>query len=242
MAALSQAPRRIWQETRWAQILTIVLGVVPAYFLPIYFNLKDGNTGLNPTAVLYYTIVWGGAMSLLMVLILRLVNGERIKDLNLREGKWWKDILLGVALMVATLGSFMLIRNYINGLFPPPQGPGTDLLFEELINNPRFFWIMTGPGLLIGAGIFEELTRILLLSRLWKINQNTIWRWAAVLFSAVIFGLMHMYQGTAGMILTGFSGLIMAVFYLKFGRILPMIIAHYLHDAVQFIVVLLVFN
>lgn len=239
MATNEQAPRRIWQEQNWAQILAVFLGVVPAYLMPLYFNLKDRDAGLSPGSVLYYTIVWGGVMSLLMVLILWFLNGERIQDLNLRKGKWWKDILLGVGLMVVTLGSFLLISGFVSSLFPSPQGPGTNLLLEELVNNRRFFWIMTGPGLLIGAGIFEELTRVFLLSRLWKITQGQAWRWAVVLFSAVIFGLMHMYQGSAGIVLTGFSGLIMAIFYLKFGRVLPMMIAHYLHDALQFIAVVL---
>lgn len=150
----------------------------------------------------------------------------------------WKDILVGIGLMVVTLGILLLTGDLINSLFPPRQVPGNDLLFNELVTNQRFFFLMIGPGLLIGAGIYEELPRIFLLSRLWKINQNQVWRWITVIISAVIFGLMHMYQGPAGIISTGISGLILAVYYLKFGRILPMMISHYLHDAVQFIAIL----
>ena len=101
---------------------------------------------------------------------------------------------------------------------------------------------MTGPGLLIGAGIYEELTRIFLLSRLWNLWNSRVWRWVTVILSAVLFGLMHLYQGPAGVVSTGISGLILAVYYLKFGRILPMIIAHYLHDAVQFIAAYLMYS
>lgn len=242
MTETDHLPVKIWKESNWSRALAILLGVVPVYVMPLYFTMNDENTAFGPGSILFYTIVWGGAMSLIMILILRFLNGEKVKDLNLVEGKWWKDILLGIALMVVTLGIFILLSGFVNSLFPTPEGPGTEPLFEELINNPRFFWIMIGPGLLIGAGFFEELTRIFFLSRMWKILQGPIWRWAAVLVSAAIFGLMHMYQGTAGMILTGISGLIMAIFYLKFGRILPMMIAHYLHDAIQFIAALIVFN
>lgn len=238
----NQIEARTWQQSKWSQALAIFLGVAPAYLMPLYFTTREENAVFDPGSVLFYSIVWGGVMSLIIILVLRFLNSERLKDLNLKGGKWWKDILLGFALMVVTLGSFLLIGDFVQSLFPSPQGPGTAPLFEELVNNPRFFWIMIGPGLLIGAGFFEELTRVFLLSRMWKILQSPIWRWAAVLFSALIFGLTHMYQGTAGMILTGFSGLIMAVFYLKFGRILPMMIAHYFHDALQFIAVIVLLN
>jgi membrane protease YdiL (CAAX protease family) len=231
-----------WQKSNWAQLLVILLVVVPAYLLPVYFNYSDHGGNFDPSSALFYTIAWGGSMSILMLLVLRVVTGETIKDLNLKKGTWWKDILMGIGLVAATLGLFILTRNTIYNLLPSRPGLGNDLLFEELINNPRFFLIMTGPGLILGAGIYEELTRILLLSRLWKIVDKQIWRWGVVIFSAVVFGLMHMYQGPAGILSTGLSGLIMAVFYLRFGRILPMMIAHYLHDALQFIAAYAMFH
>ena len=44
------------------------------------------------------------------------------------------------------------------------------------------------------------------------------------------------------MVSTGISGLILGFFYLRFGRILPLILAHYLHDAVQFAAAYAMFN
>ncbi len=45
--------------------------------------------------------------------------------------------------------------------------------------------------------------------------------------SVVLFGLIHVYQGSAGMVLTGISGLIYAGYYYHAGRIVPLMIAHY---------------
>jgi len=90
-----------------------------------------------------------------------------------------------------------------------------------------------GPMLIIGAGVFEELTRVFLLTRLWNISSNKVWKGMAGILSAVLFGLIHIYQGPAGVIMTGISGLIMAIYYLYFGRVTAMMIAHYLHDGFQ---------
>lgn len=231
-----------WQKTNWAYILAILIGIIPAYLVPFYFSMQDSSGGFPPDSMLNYMVFFGGGMSLVLVLILRYLNGERIKDLNLKTGTWWKDLLLGIALMVATLGVFMLTRNLISGLFPPQGSSDLDPLFERVLTDQTFFLLLIGPGLLIGAGIFEELTRIFLLSRLWKIWENPIWRWVTVLLSGVIFGLMHSYQGPAGVVSTGISGLVMGIFYLRFGRIFPMVIAHYLHDALQFITVYMIFR
>lgn len=233
---------RNWQTSKWAYLLAILIGVIPAYLIPFYFSMKDSTEGFPPDSMLNYMIFFGGGMSLVLVLILRLLNGEKVKDLNLKDGVWWKDFLMGIALMVATLGVFMLTRNFISGLFPPQQSSDLDPLFDRILNDTTFFLLLTGPGLLIGAGIFEELTRIFLLSRLWKIWENPIWCWATVLLSGILFGLMHSYQGPAGVLSTGISGLIMGIFYLRFGRIFPMVIAHYLHDALQFITIYVMFR
>jgi hypothetical protein len=241
MAENDQLKTRIWKKSKWGYILAILLGAVPAYLVPFYFT-TIADSPITPNGILMYTIIWGGIMSLILILILRYVNDEKIRELNLKTGKVWKDILMGLGLMVVTLGFFMLTRNLFTDLFPSQESQGLDPLFEELINNPRFFLLMTGPGLLIGAGIFEELTRVFLLSRFWKIWDKKIWRWVTVVFSAMLFGLMHWYQGPAGVVSTGISGMIMAVFYLRFGRVLPMMIAHYLHDAFQFITIYLMFK
>ena len=109
----SEDQLQTWQKSKWAQILALLLGVLPAYLVPLYFTLRDRNAAFEPRSMLFYTIVWGGLMSLLMLLILRFLNAESIKDLNLKQGKWWKDILSGIGLMVITLGTFMLTQNFI---------------------------------------------------------------------------------------------------------------------------------
>ena len=47
-----------------------------------------------------------------------------------------------------------------------------------------------------------------------------------------------MYQGWAGAVNACVYGLVMAVYYRFRGRVVPMVAAHYLHDAIQFVMLL----
>jgi hypothetical protein len=49
----------------------------------------------------------------------------------------------------------------------------------------------------------------------------------------MLFGLNHVAQGPAGVISVTLNGLIMVLWYLRFGRIFHLIVAHYLYDAFQ---------
>ena len=49
--------------------------------------------------------------------------------------------------------------------------------------------------------------------------------------SAILFGLMHYYQGPAGVISIGVMGLVYALVYVRRGRIWPLIVGHALYDA-----------
>jgi len=121
----------------------------------------------------------------------------------------------------------------IGRVLPSQPQSGLDDVFAGLARDPWRLALFLGPGLALGAAGFEELTRVFFLSRWWKIAPGPAWRWLGVLISAGLFGLAHLYQGPAGMANTAFSGLILAVVYLRFGRVWPLIISHYLHDALQ---------
>ena len=71
------------------------------------------------------------------------------------------------------------------------------------------------------------------INRLTAIWPGAPGRWAGVLVSSVVFGLMHYYQGPSGVVSIGIMGLASAVFYVRRGRIWPLIVAHALYDAVS---------
>ncbi len=70
-------------------------------------------------------------------------------------------------------------------------------------------------------------------------QKGAAWRWLGILVAALLTGLVHLYQGPGGVMTTAFIGLIWCMVYLRFGRVWPLLISHYIHDALQ--IVLFVF-
>lgn len=228
---LSLEFRKPWQRSRWIQALAILIGVAPIYGMTIMSHVnRDRPYSLDD--ILFYTCVIATLMLVALLLLLRFLCGERFRDLNLKRARWWQDVLGGLGLTVVTLGTASFLGPVIGRLLPSnPQS--VENMFIGLAQDPLKLALFLGPGLMLGAAGFEELTRVFFLTRWWKIASGTVWHWLGVFVSAAMFGLAHLYQGPVGIVNTAISGLILAIVYLRFGRIWPLIISHYLHDALQ---------
>jgi membrane protease YdiL (CAAX protease family) len=108
----------------------------------------------------------------------------------------------------------------------------------EMTSRSGLLFVFAGPLVFFGA-VSEELIRVFLLSRLWKVWPSTIAKLVILVISACLFGLIHIYRGTIHIAWTTICGLIMAFYYYRFGRLFPPIFAHYLTNALQVIVVAL---
>lgn len=79
-------------------------------------------------------------------------------------------------------------------------------------------------ALLFLVGFYEEVVaRGLLLARSRRLFGGT---WVPVLFSSVLFGLGHFYQGTYGVVQTALLGAVLAAFTIRWGTLWPAIMAH----------------
>jgi membrane protease YdiL (CAAX protease family) len=101
-------------------------------------------------------------------------------------------------------------------------------------NLPDIWWRI--PVLLLSAfqnATLEEVVVVgYLLSRLEKLGVRPS---RAIAISAVIRGSYHLYQGAGAFIGNATMGAIFAVLYRRWGRVTPLIIAHFLIDAVAFV-------
>lgn len=99
-------------------------------------------------------------------------------------------------------------------------------------NNP---WVEV-PTLLVwsAANAFAEETVVVFwfISRL---RQLRISPWAAIAASAVLRGSYHLYQGVSAGFGNLAMGLIFGYYFHKTGKVWPLIIAHFLIDAVAFV-------
>jgi len=209
--------------------------VLPLYSILILLQLRSEQPISLPGFIVYLGVICPLAVVIVLVL-LRLLCEESLPALNLRPGGIPKDLLAAVILSPLIIIAGVVSTSVFSGLFPeaPPSASVRDL-FARLAANPRLLLLFLGLLLPLGA-TSEELVRTFLLSRLWRVWPSPPGRALAVVASACLFGLAHCYQGPVHIAWTTVFGLIAALFYLRVGRVLPLILAHYATNALQVVV------
>ncbi len=99
---------------------------------------------------------------------------------------------------------------------------------------PAVWWRI--PVLLLSAahdGLLEEILVIGYLLR--RLDQLGWTPWKAILAAAVLRGSYHLYQGFGAFLGNAVMGIIFGILYRRWGRVMPLIIAHTLIDAVTFV-------
>ena len=223
-----------WQSRAWVQLLAVALGPLSVYAMLLVVGLLSGQP-YSPQDFILYTTVTSVPIIIVLLLLLRYLCGERPRELNLKPGKWTSDLLAAGILSVVTLAANVVSNTLLAEVLPAPPNTSVIELFRWLGQSPAMLALFLGVLLWIGVAQ-EEITRVFLLSRLWKVWPSAAARWGAVLFAASLFGLAHAWQGPTRIVTAGIYGLIMGLYYLRYGRVAPMIISHYFTNALQVVV------
>lgn len=97
-----------------------------------------------------------------------------------------------------------------------------------------FWW--TVPVLVLQALKAALLEEIIVVGYLFHRLKQLGWGvWTIILSSALLRGTYHLYQGFGGFIGNVIMGLVFGWAYQRWGRIMPLIIAHWLLDIVSFV-------
>lgn len=167
--------------------------------------------GLAPVALVFYLLAR---------------SGEGPADLGADGREPGRDLARG-ALIAAVIGGTGLALYLIAFKI----GISLTVVPESL---PAVWWRV--PVLIMNAaqdGILEEILVIGYLLR--RLDQLGWTPWKAIVFSAVLRGSYHLYQGFGGFIGNAVMGLIFGYLYRRWGRVMPLVIAHTLIDAVAFV-------
>ena len=179
--------------------------------LDLFLQLTNITLALAPVLLVFYLLARAG-------------EGPSSIGVDVREPG--RDLARGAALAALIGGSGL-------GLYLIAYHIGVELnVVAE--NLPDVWWRI--PVLLLSAfqnAALEEIVVVgYLLSRLDKLGVRP---WRAVVISAVIRGSYHLYQGIGAFIGNAVMGLIFGFLYRRWGRVTPLIIAHFLIDAVAFV-------
>jgi membrane protease YdiL (CAAX protease family) len=230
------APRTekpLWLSYRAAQILAVVIGVLPLYGFVIWAHLsREGPYSLQD--MFLYPLVVGTLGVIWLIFLHTTLCGERLSSFNLRSASLLSDLAAAISLTLLTFG-WMVVESVTIRQWLPREPPAPEILdlIRGVAGNPWLLVLWLGPVVWIGVALFEELSRVFLLTRLWSLSSRPAAQWAALLFSALLFGAAHLYQGIAGAVSVGVIGLIWGLAYFLWGRVWPLIIAHALFDSIQ---------
>ena len=229
---------------RWeiVTVFAVSLGASGVYALVQYIGSLTAHQALSKQAVIVHGTLAPGRPLLdlflqitditlalapvLLVFYLLARSGEGPSSIGLDASQPGKDLAWG-ALLAAVIGGAGL------GLYLIAYHAGVELnVVAE--NLPDVWWRF--PVLVLSAaqnGILEEVIVVgYLLSRLQKLGVSPA---AAIAISAVIRGSYHLYQGIGAFFGNAAMGVIFGIFYYRYRRVTPLIIAHTLIDAVTFI-------
>jgi membrane protease YdiL (CAAX protease family) len=218
-------------------ILAICIGILPLYIILIWYRLTH-DEAFTVSEMLVYPLVLGGGNILLILALNKYLLKEKISDFSLGKGKWYWDVLVGLALTAVYFLLMFVEKETIAGLLPRGRAPSQEVInmMIGLAKNPVLLAIWLGPVVWIGVALFEELGRVFFMNCLWRMSKNKYWELVAVIFVAFFWGFAHLYQGSFGIISVSIQGLIMGFYYYKFRRIWPLIFSHVLYDSLQIII------
>ena len=199
-----------------------------AVFDLVYQLLGIGFT-LVPVALALYLMWLDGQGSVRERLGLERGFGGAESDVPVRAG-WreaWGDVWRAVAL-------FALIGAGTLAVYAAGRALGVTAQIST--NNLNAAW-WTVPVLLLQAvknGVLEE---VLLLGFFWDRLEKLRWSpWAIIVGLAVFRGSYHLYQGFGPFVGNVLMGLIFGWLYMRRRRVMPFVGAHFLLDAVGFLV------
>jgi hypothetical protein len=153
-------------------------------------------------------------------------SGERMSTLGVDRRRPRVDLLGGAAIAAVIGGSGLALYLGAHAL-----GLALTVVPESL---PSLWW--RDPVLFLAALQNATLEEVLVLGFLLHRLRQLGWKDdRALALSALVRGSYHLYQGLGGFVGNAVMGLIFGRIYQRYGRVMPLLIAHTLIDTVAFI-------
>lgn len=141
---------------------------------------------------------------------------------------WRIDLAIVAVVVLPIIGR--LLHNYVDVPFVELTGL-TGLFQFGKIENSGLYWVDLSLGLLLVALSEELIFRKIALSWLRSSGKSTL---QIILISACFFALIHWGNGPGGVLYTFGLGLFYMAFYLKIGRLWPLVVTHWIENFIAF--------
>lgn len=187
-------------------------------FFDLTYQLLGIGFGLAPVALVVY-LLWQRPRPHLWRLGLGATPG--------RAGTWWfretgHGLVLAAAIGIPGLGFYVFAKSIgINATVVPAALDATWWAVPVLILSA--LRAALGEELIVVVYVFDRLRRL------------GLGPWATIGLSAILRGSYHLYQGFGGFIGNVVMGVVFGWAYQRWGRSLPLIVAHWALDIVSFV-------
>lgn len=216
MEAIISNAGNLLKTNRLAKILEIIVVFAPGLLI---FNIIND---MADSPVMKMAIIWVANVTMLLLVWCGMkLRGDGFSDFGINFKRIrLKNALrtIGLSLLVCfcaglayVLGTIIMVN--FSGV-PEPA----DMSNYQYLQNNFFIFTLTLLGVYIVSSFGEEVIyRAFLINRFMELGLDTKkGRILAAVLSAAIFGLVHFQWGATGVVATGFMGLVMGLFYLKF--------------------------
>lgn len=220
-------------------IVLFILVIIPAAIM--IWHRNHDTTGFASTELILYPLLFGGGSIIILLLLKRYYLKEPLTNFNSGTGFLLKDWMWGLLLTVIYFVLFYLERMTLMGVLEFRSNEELLGLMLDMREKPALIVLWFFPVLWIGIALYEELIRVFMLISLWQFSKNTIWTISVIFLTSVLMGLTHWSQGSYGIVTVAIKSLVACLFFYKYRRLMPLVIAHALYDGIQVAMLLITF-
>ncbi|MFI9276087.1 CPBP family intramembrane glutamic endopeptidase [Kitasatospora sp. NPDC052896] len=191
---------------------------------PLNSSAAPGRPWLDLAYQLYY--IGRGLMPVLLVGYLLVREGTSLRVLGFDLRRKLGDLGRGAAVAAVIGGSGLL-------LYLGSRAAGVNLTVVPS-GLPDVWWRI--PVLIGSAWQNAILEEVIVLGYLLRRLEQRGWGWpAALVASSVLRGSYHLYQGVGGLVGNMVMGAVFCLLYRRWGRVMPLVVAHALIDTAAFV-------